>query len=71
MTLDSNILTQDLQTLFIHTRGAYNNINFQEWSKEAEKSYLSYFNNKELFSYRKYSYSQWVNSQVVALQQSY
>ena len=71
MNINLNIAQEDLKTLFIHTRDAYNNISLQEWSKETQKSYLSYFNNKELFNYRKYSYSQWVNAQIVSLQQPY
>ena len=71
MTIDLNIAQDDLKTLFVHTRDAYNNISFSDWCKETEKSYISYFENKELFNYRKYSYSQWVNAQVVSLQQPY
>lgn len=57
----------DLKTLFLHTKGAYPNTSFFTWCNECKKSYISYFNNKELFNVRKYTYSQFVNAQILAI----
>ena len=43
-------------------------MSFENWKKESLKSYISYFNNKDLFNNKKYTYSQFVNAQVMALQ---
>jgi hypothetical protein len=67
MKVDLNIEQEDLKVLFIHTRAAYGNMTFENWSKECKKSYMSYFNNKPLFSNKKYTYSQFVNAQIIAL----
>ncbi len=67
MKTDLRINQDDLKTLFAHTKGAYNNMTFSDWCKECKKSYMSYFNNKELFNNRKYTYSQWVNAQIISL----
>ena len=67
MKANLKIELNDLKALFTHTRGAYPNMSFVNWSKECVKSYMSYFNNKELFNYRKYTYSEWVNAQIIAL----
>lgn len=64
MKPDLRIDQKDLKVLFTHTRFAYGNMTFENWCKECEKSYMSYFNNKELFSNRKYTYSQFVNAQI-------
>lgn len=58
---------KDLKTLYLHTRFAYANMSFEEWCKECKKSYLSYFNNKELYNKTKYTYSQFVNAQIISL----
>lgn len=67
MKADLRIDQDDLKALFAHTRSAYGDMNFANWCKGCEKSYISYFNNKELFSIRKYTYSQFVNAQIIAL----
>ena len=67
MKADLRIEQDDLKVLFAHTRCAYGNINFENWCKECKKSYIIYFDNKELFSNRKYTYSQFVNAQIIAL----
>jgi len=67
MKPDLRIEQDDLKALFAHTRYAYENITFESWKKECKKSYISYFNNKELFSNRKYTYSQFVNAQIIAI----
>ena len=67
MKADLRINQDELKVLFIHTRYAYGNITFISWEKECKKSYMSYFNNKELFSNRQYTYSQFVNAQIIAL----
>jgi hypothetical protein len=67
MTADLRIEENDLKALFVHTRCAYGNMTFGNWCKECEKSYMSYFNNEELFSKRKYTYSQYVNAQIIAI----
>ena len=67
MTPDLRIETEDLKVLFSHTKGAYGNMTFAKWCEECKKSYLSYFNNKELFNNRKYTYSQFVNAQILAI----
>ena len=67
MKPDLNIEQEDLKVLFAHTRYAYGNITFISWEKECKKSYMSYFNNKELFSNKKYTYSQFVNAQIIAI----
>ena len=57
----------DLKTLFAHTRVAYGNMTFDNWKKECKKSYMSYFNNKQLFNNKKYTYYQFVNAQIISL----
>lgn len=69
MKADLRIDQEDLKVLFSHTKNAYGNMSFENWSKECEKSYMSYFNNKKLFSNRKYTYSQFVNAQILAITQ--
>lgn len=67
MKADLRIDLEDLKVLFAHTKAAYGNMSFSNWCKECEKSYISYFNNKELFNRRKYTYSQFVNAQIIAI----
>lgn len=67
MRPDLKIKQDDLLTLFAHTRFAYGNITFASWSKECKNGYISYFNNKELFNRKEYTYSQWVNAQIIYL----
>ena len=61
------IKQDDLLTLFAHTRFAYGNITFANWCKECKNGYIIYFNNKELFNRKEYTYSQWVNEQIISL----
>ncbi len=58
---------EDLKALYAHTKNAYPGMTFKDWCKESEKSYLSYFGNRELFNNRKYTYSQFVNAQIMAI----
>ena len=67
MKANLKIDQQDLKVLFAHTRGAYGNMTFEQWSKDCLKSYMSYFNNKQIFKTNRYTYSQFVNSQIIAL----
>jgi hypothetical protein len=67
MKADLSITQEDLKVLFSHTKGAYKNMSFENWKEECLKSYMSYFNNKKIFNNRKYTYSQFVNAQVLAL----
>ena len=67
MKPDLRIEQDDLKALFAHTKSAYGNITFESWKKDCKKSYMSYFNNKDLFNNRKYTYSQFVNAQVIAI----
>lgn len=62
-----SIDTEDLKLLFIHTKGAYPNTTFFTWCNECKESYISYFENKKLFNVRKYTYSQFVNAQILAI----
>jgi hypothetical protein len=62
-----NIDEKDLQILFSYTKGAYQNMTFDNWKVDCKKSYLSYFKNKDLFLNRKYTYSQFVNAQILSL----
>jgi len=64
MKPDLRIDQKDLKVLFTHTRFAYGNMTFANWCTSCKKIYMSYFNNKELFSNRKYTYSQWLNAQI-------
>ena len=68
MKANLEITQEDLKVLFAHTKSAYKNMSFENWKKESLKSYMSYFNNKDLFNNKKYNYSQFVNAQVMALQ---
>ena len=68
MDIDFKVDKKELEILYAYTKGAYKGLTFEQWSKECEKSYMSYFNNKELFNIRKYTYSQFVSSQIIALQ---
>ncbi len=63
LTIDSN----DLKTLWMHTKAAYGNKTFESWKKDCKKSYMSYFNNKELFMNRQYTYSEFVNAQIISI----
>jgi len=65
--IDFTIESKDLEVLFLHTKVAHRNMSFENWKKESEKSYTIYFENKERFKYKKYSYSQWVNRQIISL----
>ena len=67
MKPDLRIEKEDLKVLFTHTIGAYGNMTFENWCKECEKSYMSYFNNKKLFNIKKYTYSQFVNGQIISI----
>ena len=67
MKANLNITQEDLKALFSHTKSAYGNMTFDNWCKECKKSYMSYFNNKQLFNNRKYTYSQFVNALVIAI----
>jgi hypothetical protein len=58
---------QDLKILYLHTRLAYGDMSFHNWKADCKKSYLSYFENKPLFSKRKYTYSEFVNTQIISL----
>ena len=40
---------------------------FENWCKECKKSYMTYFDNKVLFNNKKYTYSQFVNAQIIAI----
>lgn len=68
MRANLKINNEDLKALYLQTKGAYKNISFTDWCKECQKSYISYFNNKEIFIYKKYTYSEFVNAQIIALQ---
>lgn len=67
MKADLRIDSDDLKALFVLTRFAYGNMTFKNWYKECEKSYKNYFKNKVLFSKKMYTYSQWVNAQIIKL----
>jgi len=67
MKADLKIEQNDLKVLFSHTKGAYGNMSFNDWAEECKKSYLSYFNNKEIFNFNRYTYSQFVNAQIIAI----
>ena len=67
MQVDMRIDQDDLKAIYVHTRAAYGNITFQDWCQESEKSYMAYFKNKELYSTRQYTYSQFVNAQILAI----
>ena len=67
MKANLQITQEDLKVLFSHTKSAYGNMSFKNWKKECLKSYMSYFNNKSLFNNKKYTYSQFVNAQVISL----
>lgn len=67
MKANLKIDIEDLKVLFAHTKGAYGNVTFEQWCKECKKSYMSYFNNKKLFNNKKYTYSQFVNAQILAI----
>tara|TARA_R110000787_G_scaffold203084_2_gene313614 strand:- start:1465 stop:1674 length:210 start_codon:yes stop_codon:yes gene_type:complete len=67
MKANLQITQEDLKVLFSHTQNAYKSFSFEQWKKECLKSYMSYFNNKDLFNNRKYTYSQFVNAQVMSL----
>jgi len=67
MKADLRIEKKDLKVLFAHTKGAYGKMTFLNWCKDCEKSYISYFNNKQIFNKNKYTYSQFVNAQILAI----
>ena len=57
----------DLKVLFLHTKCAYGNMTFEDWKIECKKSYISYFENKELYNNKRYTYSEFVNAQIIAM----
>ena len=67
MKANLEITQEDLKILFQHTKSAYGNMSFENWKEECKKSYMSYFNNKSIFNNRQYTYSQFVNAQVLAI----
>lgn len=67
MKADLKINQKDLKVLFAHTKGAYKGMSFDDWSKECYKSYMSYYNNKVMYGYNRYTYSQFVNAQILAI----
>ena len=67
MKANLKIELDDLKALFTHTRGAYQNMTFADWSEECVKSYMIYFNHEDIRRNSKYTYSQWVNAQIIAL----
>ena len=67
MKANLKIDEKDLLALFSHTKGAYGNMTFSNWCKESIKSYMSYFNNKDFFNLNKYTYSEFVNAQILAI----
>lgn len=67
MKADLRISQDDLKALYLATRAAYGNMTFSNWCQECEESYMTYFNNKELFGKRQYTYSQFVNAQISAI----
>jgi hypothetical protein len=67
MNANLKIEQEDLKVLFVHTKDAYPNMSFENWCKDCEKSYMLYFNNKEIYNKKRYTYSQWVNSQILLL----
>ena len=67
MKANLDITQEDLKILFSHTKNAYGNMSFEKWKDESEKSYLSYFNNKSIFNNRQYTYSQFVNYQILSI----
>mgnify|MGYP003625244411 FL=1 len=67
MKPDLRIDQDDLKALYVWIGGAYSNMSYTNWCEDCAKSYMSYFNNKELFNYRKYTYSEWVNAQIIAI----
>lgn len=67
MKANLKIDQNDLKVLFSHVRGVYGKMSFETWCEECEKSYMSYFNNKDMFMNNRYTYSEFVNAQVIAL----
>tara|TARA_B100000809_G_C14744902_1_gene389970 strand:+ start:340 stop:546 length:207 start_codon:yes stop_codon:yes gene_type:complete len=67
MKADLRIDQEDLKVLFAHTKSAYGNMSFSDWCKECSKSYMSYFNNKDIFRNNRYTYSEFVNAQILAM----
>jgi len=67
MKANLDITQEDLKILFSHTKNAYGSMSFEKWKDESEKSYLSYFNNKSIFNNRQYTYSQFVNYQILSI----
>ena len=65
MKPDLKIDQDDLVVLFHYTKFAFKGITFEKWCKDCKKSYLEYFNNKELFMKEQYTYSQYVNAQII------
>lgn len=58
-TIDQN----DLKTLFIHTKFAYNGLTFSQWVGEIKESYSDYFNKAKKIK----TFSEWINGQIIAL----
>ena len=67
MKANLKIDQKDLLALFSHTKGAYGNMTFSNWCKESMKSYMVYLKRIEQLNLKKYTYSEFVNAQILAI----
>tara|TARA_R110000765_G_scaffold389357_1_gene481797 strand:- start:45 stop:254 length:210 start_codon:yes stop_codon:yes gene_type:complete len=68
MKANLKIELDDLKALFTQSTSTNTNMTFADWSEECVKSYMIYFNNGIIIkSLPKYTYSEWVNAQIIAL----
>ena len=67
MKANLKIDQKDLLALFSHSKVAYGNMTFLTWSKECLKSYMIYLKRIEQLNLKKYTYSEFVNAQILAI----
>ena len=69
MKANLKIELDDLKAFFTLLQNdlQYPNMTFADWSEEWVKSYMIYFNHEDIRRNSKYTYSQWVNAQIIAL----
>lgn len=61
--VDFSIDQEDLKVLYVKTKHAYGNLDFEKWVKQVKNAYSSFVKNKN----NPKSFSDWVNGQIIYL----
>jgi len=65
--LNLKIDQDDLKALFIACGNSVKNCSFQDWVRNTEVGYESYFERQVRLKQAHLSFSQWVNGQIISL----